>query len=1183
MKSRPESRHSKGFALVITLSLMILLTVIAVGLLTLSAISLRASSQGQDMATARSNARLALMLAIGDLQTALGPDRAVSASSEILTATPAKPHTTGVWESWWDFDPGGASLSYTAEKQKRFRRWLVSNADPAALESPGFATAKWSGKTIELVDDNALGGKAAASAKVVAGRVPVARNGKVEGAYAWHVADEAQKARINLYRDPSQNATVAQQRALLAGQRPDPSVMKGADGNLLTCLPADTDAAAFKKATETSAKLTDLDQTELLDKARGMIKPLRHDLTPWSLGVLSDVRGGSLKQDLSSVFEMSSASATTLPAEFSGKKLYQSTHGITGVSDPWWSALAGYYNIFRNITNRDTNPTFYQAPQQDVLLTTLVPPTSYYPGPVIAKVEMVFNFLVRESHNMWIGLLQDQNIQLMGHIMLTPVITLHNPYNVSLSFDRMDMSFKNLPIAFRFYVNDKAQNTKMVPLNALNWDDASSVDRKFSISIANWTSYDLSNTARSGPIVMKPGQTLICQLDLDPYVTFASVSGDYRVNDRDLTGATVKATPGFKGRCYGYDLDVLSPDNYSPPVPEQSDKVFKVLGLKETDRVYLEFQMTMPIYDPACQFQVNASITTNGTTKQYGGLNFKYGDDANLKSLFPKTYRFPASGDFAASEAHVPNTDPMNVYAQAKSVAVFSAYARTCNGGVYETGSRSPTAGSLNALLDGRVAGKPFLFHNPARTVVTMDLKNEKLSSQSHELNLQPLPGNVDNILPVDNLNRSPYLTANTEARGIKSGSYIELPSGPLQTIADFRKSNALTSNYLPHFVQPVANSLVSPLMSTNKVKQTDAAISPNEMLDHSVLANHALYDRFYFSTFATRGSETPDAVFEKFMNRTTPLPSQAFQPYRPGGKTVTDAKAELFAAGKPKNDAYKTAAEDQMIQGPFNVNSTSVQAWKAMLGSLNKSEIVTLWAKNAGLETKQAKGVAILGMSLLNGGSSAVVADAGKIDDAKTNEWNGYHELSDKELQTLAEKIVEQVRARGPFLSMSEFVNRQIGPPSELTRRGALEAALETSGINKNTLKNYETDIAANDISDQTIYKYNTPEIALGSPVAGAPGWISQGDLLRILEPGATVRGDTFVIRVCGEAWDPSGKVTARAYAEAVVQRVPEYVDPVDRPSLNAFTDTKAAKANKTFGRRINLVSFRWLSGNEI
>ena len=144
--------------------------------------------------------------------------------------------------------------------------------------------------------------------------------------------------------------------------------------------------------------------------------------------------------------------------------------------------------------------------------------------------------------------------------------------------------------------------------------------------------------------------------------------------------------------------------------------------------------------------------------------------------------------------------------------------------------------------------------------------------------------------------------------------------------------------------------------MSTDKVKQTDSQVSPNELLDHSVLANHALYDRFYFSTFATRGSETPDTVFEKFMNGSTPLASQAFQPYLPGGKSVADAKAELFAAGKPKEDAYKTAAEYQMIQGPFNVNSTSVQAWKAVLASMNKSEIITLWAKTNKIERKKGR-----------------------------------------------------------------------------------------------------------------------------------------------------------------------------------------------------------------------------------
>ncbi|MCU0749601.1 MAG: hypothetical protein MUF13_08660, partial [Akkermansiaceae bacterium] len=91
MKLKNRHLQPKGFALVVTLSLMILLTIIAVGLLTLSSVSLRAAGQGEAMATARNNARLALMLALGDLQKSLGPDKAVSATSGILAAAPAKP------------------------------------------------------------------------------------------------------------------------------------------------------------------------------------------------------------------------------------------------------------------------------------------------------------------------------------------------------------------------------------------------------------------------------------------------------------------------------------------------------------------------------------------------------------------------------------------------------------------------------------------------------------------------------------------------------------------------------------------------------------------------------------------------------------------------------------------------------------------------------------------------------------------------------------------------------------------------------------------------------------------------------------------------------------------------------------------------------------------------------------
>lgn len=378
--------------------------------------------------------------------------------------------------------------------------------------------------------------------------------------------------------------------------------------------------------------------------------------------------------------------------------------------------------------------------------------------------------------------------------------------------------------------------------------------------------------------------------------------------------------------------------------------------------------------------------------------------------------------------------------------------------------------------------------------------------------------------------------------------------------------------------------------MSADKTIETNSNMSANPMLDHSVLANHALYDRFYFSTFATRGSTKPDTVFEQFMNGSVPLASQAFQPYLPVGKSITSAKDELFASNKPKDSTYKTAAEYQMIRGPFNVNSTSVQAWKAVLASMNKNDVATLWARNAGLETKTATGAPITPMSLVNGGPiPGTSLDASKIDNQKTNTWNGYRELTEPELEKLAVKIVDEVRARGPFLSMSEFVNRQIGPAGPKTLSGALEAAIAKAEINEKlnatSADSYlnQVPITTADISDQNLYSYKTPEATTGNPAAGAPGWVCQGDLMRILEPAATVRGDTFVIRTYGEAQDPSGRITARAYAEAVVQRVPEYVDPADRPSLNVFTDPAAKAANKTFGRRINIVSFRWLSENEI
>ena len=148
--------RSNGFALVVTLSLMILLTVIAVGLLSLSAISLRSSSQSMAQSEARSNAKLALMLAIGELQKTMGPDQRISASGAITDTDSSKvknPHWTGVWDSWKSGSEAsgsdetsehstiagasnkGMAPSYQAQRKDHFRSWLVS-LNPADTQNP---------------------------------------------------------------------------------------------------------------------------------------------------------------------------------------------------------------------------------------------------------------------------------------------------------------------------------------------------------------------------------------------------------------------------------------------------------------------------------------------------------------------------------------------------------------------------------------------------------------------------------------------------------------------------------------------------------------------------------------------------------------------------------------------------------------------------------------------------------------------------------------------------------------------------------------------------------------------------------------------------------------------------------------------------------------------------------------
>lgn len=93
------------------------------------------------------------------------------------------------------------------------------------------------------------------------------------------------------------------------------------------------------------------------------------------------------------------------------------------------------------------------------------------------------------------------------------------------------------------------------------------------------------------------------------------------------------------------------------------------------------------------------------------------------------------------------------------------------------------------------------------------------------------------------------------------------------------------------------------------------------------------------------------------------------------------------------------------------------------------------------------------------------------------------------------------------------------------------------------------------------------------------SPDYVGQADLLAWLAPILAVRSDTFVIRAYGEVHNPIlGTREGEAWCEALVQRVPDYVDPDDAPG-----DTPNAPDNQAYGRRFVVTSFRWLTAADL
>jgi hypothetical protein len=406
---------------------------------------------------------------------------------------------------------------------------------------------------------------------------------------------------------------------------------------------------------------------------------------------------------------------------------------------------------------------------------------------------------------------------------------------------------------------------------------------------------------------------------------------------------------------------------------------------------------------------------------------------------------------------------------------------------------------------------------------------------------------------------------------GTSRATFYEVPRAPLQSIAQFRHANLAGSGFMPMVTYTAGESRAHPQIGTDKIshKWTDNSI----MLDHTWLANEAMWDRYFLSTIADQtavqfsSAKTYQNVLTAFFARTSQLPNSRYTPYNPGSVAVP---AALQAGTTPQD----SVAASLLLQGGFNVNSTSEDAWIAVLSGLRQADIETQAGTDAGVPGRSAM--------------PRIRRPTGKnIDNqmiaSREQRWEGYRSLSDVEIAILAKEITTEVRARGPFLSLADFVNRGIGAESDaLNLKGALQAAIDRTAVNQAA----DNDGIALTRAQLGSHGYQSTLAGAGNTAANAPGSLTQGDLLTGMGSRITVRSDTFRIRAYGDARDSTGKVVlAKVWCEAVVQRLPEYVDPIDLPTVSQTIPTTgaAASANQTFGRRYQMVAFRWLSPGEV
>ncbi len=1105
-------------AFALTASLMLTAMLLAVGLLSAACVTLEQGRSRRDLARvqARLHARAALAIALGELQSAVGPDRRATAEAALLAEEePGRthPHWVGVWRSdrLAGEAPGAAPFVHRSEsgalRDRRFsggsnydarrevQRWLVSGGE---FESASRADM------LEVV------GAGEADSPVFAPAVPSGSGVRV----AWWASDEGVKARYNLPKPPPPADTLEAPCRLA----PPPTVGVAA-------LPG------FSAAEEgVSPTMTDGD-AELVCAADAAARRRHfHDLTPFSAGVLANQREGGLRRDLTA-FLTSDGEASAgegLPPVRAETPLLDGAGSPFALFGPRLGMLRGWALLGARADAGSVSPAIGE---RQVRASRPIPADAFHdgthanlPDTTAWRSPMVAPVLTDAAVHHRLGF-DSARTRPDGapwlRLHLYPRVTLWNPYEVKLAAARylVHLRVGGSP-EFRLVKCNRRVTGRITGWRVYRDDEVNYATTQGSLLFV----LDCPSMAPGASLLFLPARTRVFDLRNPGLNTLvpASTQGNahFFLEDADAFEAGgLRGLAGVDPRGESWRLENSAAEDHAAAL-----KLVTGAGAPDwfSARLY--------------------------PTLRYISCSHRCGVGTTADPAWPASFSQPLLDTFDAPPAPM-TRDGVRLRRVEETEGNLAAFAPRAHMNSAVLGDHNPLAPFAcrhpmdNATPQepgGRGVRRPEYFG-----IFTRDAFDAAAEWSSGRVVCSPLVR--DGAAPaLDSVVACPLPPAPARLTALADFGCAPMSPWawqPMRVAGESRCAPYAPADASAYGAREEAWSGMG-VGAKHYADWTRFGESSGEPLvyDSRFEVNHALFDGWCLLSGDAERRRAFCAGFGREV-----LPNARLVP-APG---VSDAAERL--TGK---SALARGASAVLTAGAFNINSVSVDAWRAVLSS-----------------SLDAREGAPAGAVVYPRGPRVPAEGVGADAPWRTSDyWTRSRRLSATEVERLATEMVAEVRRRGPFLSLSDFVNRRLvggrvsadpHAPS-VNACGALQAAIDRAAVN---VVEPGTVISRYSALPGTRH---LPEQAAWVSTEGAAARLSQGDVLRALGPVMAARSDSFRVRVVAEAACGDGGST-RVALEAFVQRTPA---PVCADPRRA--DEPAPGAAGRFGRRLAVLGVR-------